>query len=158
MSVRRHRVLVVVTDSAKRAALTRALRFAGYTVSGAATFPTARNRLLAHPPDVLISDIRLRAYNGLHLVVRKPKAVKGAIVMDTQRDPVLAEDALRLGAVYLVKPVRPTQVCRQVSWILDGVSPATVAERLPAVSTRKTRTSGVRKRKTRTSARTASSR
>ena len=119
MSARRHRVLAVLTDPAERAALTQALRADGYTVFSVSTFSGARKRLSTTSPDFLISDVRLRQFNGLHLLVSsQPDGVKGAMVLGAQADAMLAVDATRLGAIFLVKPVNPAELCRHVSKIL----------------------------------------
>ena len=72
------------------------------------------------PPDVLISDVRLREFNGLHLALcARDDRVKGTIVMATPADVLLADEAARLGAVFLVKPVDLAEVCQHVSMILE---------------------------------------
>ena len=116
MSVRRLRVLAVLTDPAELLALTRTVRAAGYTVFSASTFSEARKRLSTTSPDVLISDVRLREFNGLHLLISsQPDTIKSAIVLDAQPDAMLAVEATRLGALYLVKPVTPAELCRHLS-------------------------------------------
>lgn len=132
MAARQHRVLTVLTDPTERAALTKALRAAGYVVSTASTFAGARKQLSTTSPDLLISDVRLQDFNGLHLLISsKNKGVKGAMVLDTQADAMLAVEATRLGATYLVKPVKSSELCRRVSTILE---PAGHAERTALAS------------------------
>lgn len=41
------------------------------------------------------------------------------MVLDAQADAMLADEATRLGATYLVKPVNPSELCRRVSQILE---------------------------------------
>ena len=41
----------------------------GHLVAAASSFPQARQLLQAVSPDLLIADIRLAAYNGLHLSI-----------------------------------------------------------------------------------------
>ena len=55
-------------------------------------------------PDLLITDVRLDAYNGLHLVAMAPRPIP-AIVVTGFADPSIEADARRLGADYLVKPI-----------------------------------------------------
>lgn len=52
------------------------------------------------------------------------------MVLDAQADAMLAVEATRLGATYLVKPVKSSELCRRVSNILE---PAGHAER-PALA------------------------
>ena len=120
MSASRRCVLAVVHDRAERAALIQALRAAEYTVVSAVSFTGALELLSITPPDVLISDIRLREFNGLHLALyARDYLVKGTIVMGTPADVPLADEATRLGAVFLVKPVDLAEVCMHVSMILE---------------------------------------
>ena len=120
MSARRHRVLAVLTDPAELLALTQTQRAAGYTVFSASTFSGAQKRLSSTSPDVLITDVRLREFNGLHLLISSPPdSIKSAIVLDAQPDAMLAVDATRLGALYLVKPVSPAELCRHLSKSLE---------------------------------------
>ena len=131
MAARQHRVLAVLSDPAELAALTKTLRAAGYAVSSASTFSGARKQLSTTSPDLLISDVRLQDFNGLHLLISsKTEGVKGAMVLDAQADAMLAVEATRLGATYLVKPVKSSELCRRVSNILE---PAGHAER-PALA------------------------
>ena len=102
-----HTILIVDRDPEALAFNVRILSGAGYRVVVATSFEEASSRLLASKPDVLIADIRLDAYNGLHLVFRArdefPHIV--ALVTDSWLDPVLQADAAALGVVYLVKPL-----------------------------------------------------
>jgi len=66
------------------------------------SFPAARTRLFAHPYDWLVTNLRLQAYNGLHLVhlagsARLPVRI---LVYSDQPDMSLAREAQRLGAFY----------------------------------------------------------
>ena len=122
---RRNRVLVVLTDPAELAELTQALTAAGHAVFSASTFSGARKRLTTTSLDLLITDIRLLEFNGLQLIISTPRdRLRGAIVLDAEPDPVLADDATRLGALYLTKPVPPSELCRRVSGILAPSEPA----------------------------------
>ena len=46
------------------------MREAGYGVTATADFQEAKRLLDAHGPDLLIADVRLGPFNGLHLVIR----------------------------------------------------------------------------------------
>ena len=97
--------LVVAPDDSDRAALVEALRHLGVAVHVAADFGAARDLLAAILPDVLITELRLGAYNGLHLVLRC-KAVRPqmrAIVLTRAADPVLEREAEQLDAELVVK-------------------------------------------------------
>ena len=60
-------ILLVEPDPNGARAAQAALRFMG-DVETCTEFRAARTRLLHQPPDLLITNLRLRAYNGLHLV------------------------------------------------------------------------------------------
>jgi DNA-binding response OmpR family regulator len=104
-------ILVVDNDRAALGGLVELLREQGYHVRSADSFEDAKRLLTAQYHDVLITDVRLGPYNGLQLVVRirhlQPSTV--AIVVTAFPDPVLAEEARRLGAAYAAKPLRPAE-------------------------------------------------
>jgi DNA-binding NtrC family response regulator len=101
------RILVVEDDSPLLAAVDRALTEAGETVVGCADFNTARAALRDGQFDAMITDVRLGDYNGLQLAVmaRDLQPDIRIIVYSGYNDPVLREEADRIGATYLVKPV-----------------------------------------------------
>ena len=105
-------ILVVSTDSTVLAGRVNALRRSGFSARASASFPDARRTLEdGPPPEVLVTDVRLGPYNGLHLVavarVEFPRTV--AIVIGGQ-DHVLEVEAAGLGARYLLAPVTPREL------------------------------------------------
>ncbi|HTM25755.1 MAG TPA: response regulator transcription factor [Vicinamibacterales bacterium] len=104
---RRH-ILIVDDDLSLLDALQRALSDdPGHEVVACSTFEEARRRLREQRFDVMITDVRLGAFNGLQLVVlaRDVNHATQVIVFSGYDDPVLRSEAEHLGAVYLVKPV-----------------------------------------------------
>jgi DNA-binding NtrC family response regulator len=102
------RILIVDDDLPLLDALERALRQAGQrAVVALSTFADARRILHDNRFDVLITDVRLGAFNGLQLAVlaRDQYPDIQLIVFSGFDDPVLRQEAEQLGAVYLVKPV-----------------------------------------------------
>ncbi len=102
-------ILVVSADPHVLSGRVTALRRAGFAARACSSFPDARRTLDEDPPpEVLITDVRLGPYNGLHLVavarVEFPRTV--AIVIGGQ-DHVLEVEAGGLGARYLLAPVTP---------------------------------------------------
>lgn len=79
----------------------------GYHVVTTTTFEDASAGLALSKPDAIIADIRLGAYNGLHLVFRArgmfPDVV--GIVTDATLDLVLQAEADAARVAYRVKPV-----------------------------------------------------
>jgi CheY-like chemotaxis protein len=120
-----HHLLVVSTDASVLSGRTSALTAAGYVVSGCAGFPDARQFLATGTsPDVLITDVRLGPYNGLHLVaisrVEHPRTL-GIVI--GQADQVLEAEARGLAARYLVGPVSGSDLVGAVADALMAPRP-----------------------------------
>jgi CheY-like chemotaxis protein len=115
------RILVVDDDRDTQEMLTIILQDAGYETITASTLHAAIDALEEEQPDLLITDVRLRGYNGLHLIATAPKPIP-AIVVTGHKDRVLEAAARRMGAEYLVKPVSPLKLLLAVREKLDGVS------------------------------------
>ena len=102
--------VLVVDDSSDRSEIVGSLRAGGYKVTSAGTFEQATNIIASTPPDVLVTELRLGAFNGLHLIVRsralRPSTV--AIVYTAFPDPVLEAESRRLNTDYLRRPVDPS--------------------------------------------------
>jgi DNA-binding NtrC family response regulator len=112
--MRPDRVLIVDDDGATRRGLVQLLAQAGYDATAVGTFDEARRIIGASPPDLLITDIRLEAYNGLQLILNSPRTIP-TIVITGFADPVLEAEARRGGAAYLVKPVQPLELLEVVA-------------------------------------------
>ena len=63
-------------------------------------FQAARARLLARPPDLLVTNLRLGAYNGLHLVHLALGTATRCVVYGSQNDEVLIRQVKAAGAFY----------------------------------------------------------
>jgi DNA-binding response OmpR family regulator len=115
-------ILVVDTNAAALAGRVELLRGAGYKATGAPTFETGRQLLETALYDLLITDVRLMAHNGLHLVVRGRvlRRAPTAIVLSSVPDVVDETEARRLGASYLAGPVDPDTLLAFVSKTLEG--------------------------------------
>ena len=102
-------VLVVEPDHVDRVLVHSALASAGFGVTTTNNYADANAALLARPPLVLVTTIRLGAYNGLHLALRgraeNPRMV--IIVTSSVPDAVLQRDAEEVGATFVLKPVTP---------------------------------------------------
>jgi len=109
-----HKILIVDDDAATREMVTLLLTYEGYETVTASDVPAAMHILAESPPDLLITDIRLDTYNGLHLIAMAPTPIP-AIVLTGFADPAIEADARRLGAEYLVKPVSPATLCAVVA-------------------------------------------
>ena len=63
-------------------------------------FRDARTRLLDQPPDLLVTNLRLQAYNGLHLVHLAAGTHTRCIVYSTYDDLMLAREVQAAGAFF----------------------------------------------------------
>lgn len=92
------------------------LEGAGFNVHAAATFSEARDSLDSTTPDLLLTQLRLGANNGLHLVIRgrlqSPRMQ--AIVTGRERDIGLETEARRSGAVFMQWPVDDAELLASV--------------------------------------------
>jgi hypothetical protein len=92
-------ILLVDPDAGSLRAARNALRHVA-TVEACSDFQAARGRLLAKPPDLLITNLRLQAYNGLHLVHLAAGTPTRCIAYAEYHDPVLAREVQAAGAFY----------------------------------------------------------
>jgi len=99
--------LVVEPNELDMVRVVSALSGAGFTVTATDNYHEAKNRLAAAPTLVLVTEIRLGAYNGLQLALRADSAVRRTVVVVTSEfpDPVLQRDADRVGATFALKPL-----------------------------------------------------
>jgi hypothetical protein len=97
----RERVLLVEPDKLRRAHLRDIVReVADVDVHG--DFVSARAHLFSKPYDWLVTDTRLGAYNGLHLVylAQASRLPIRSLVYADKRDLFLGQEAQRAGAFY----------------------------------------------------------
>jgi DNA-binding response OmpR family regulator len=96
----------------------------GHAPTAMSTFEQSRRELESRAYALLITDVKLEAFNGLQLVIRE--RVKGtgtrAIVIGDP-EPVLEAEAERQGAVYLELPVERTRFLAAVSEMLASQKP-----------------------------------
>jgi DNA-binding NtrC family response regulator len=99
--------MIVEPDDADRLFLSATLTSAGLHVTATESFSSARQLLVAQPPSILVTEIRLGAYNGLHLahLGRWLQPHMRLIVMSRFHDRVLRRDAEVMGAAFVQKPV-----------------------------------------------------
>ena len=117
---RRHHVVIVAQNPALATALLSWLGSAGYELAIVTTFAAAK-ALLETKPALVISELKLGEYNGLHLAL-KARAAGIPTVIVGPHDPVLQKDADDLGATYLTSVLRRSQVLDLVSEKLGGTA------------------------------------
>ena len=109
------RVLIIDDDEAYLRACTTILSEDGHDVVACGNFSDGRRRLALESFDALIADVRLGAYNGLHLItLAAPSMIK--IVLSAFLDTVIRRDAEQAGARFVIKP----SDCASVSALLPS--------------------------------------
>ena len=106
--------IVVDADLAELRKTEQALEHAGFVVMGAGSFAQAKSLLVSITPEIVIADIKLEAFNGLHLAalcaVWRPATP--FIATHNIYDTVLEADAKRLNASYVVKTPNREELTR----------------------------------------------
>ncbi len=109
MNDRRDRSVILLVDTrvASLRRLSDTLQRAGHCVVEATSFDDAKHALMIHEPGVLISALRLAAFNGLHLVHlgRLSNPDLEAIILSTDRDVALHDEIHLVGATLLIEPL-----------------------------------------------------
>jgi len=116
-------VLIVDSQPTQLDMCARTLTTIGYDVTAVTTFEGAKRRLAAPQPlTLLIADIRLGPYNGLHVALRARSLHPRICIIITDRayDPMLERQARQIGAMYVVKPVSAAKVAELVTQLLKG--------------------------------------
>ena len=90
-----YRILVLDDDEHALSGIVELLRDAGHHVTGAATYDAAKRLLAVSPFDLLVSDVRLRSFNGLHLVMqtRADHPEMAIIIITGYDDPLIDLEA-----------------------------------------------------------------
>src|SRR5215471_2405824 len=117
------RILVLDDDEHALSGIVELLRDAGHHVTGAATYDAAKRLLAVSPFDLLISDVRLRSFNGLHLVMqtRADHPEMAVMIITGYDDPMIELEAHRYRAELVRKPIRPAEFQAKVSAALNDV-------------------------------------
>jgi DNA-binding NtrC family response regulator len=102
------RILLVEVDVVARGLLERTVASLAH-VESHGRFEKARARLFCETFDFLVTNVRLGAYNGLHLVhlTAHDQDAPRAIVYTEKRDPGLAREVQEAGAFYEVSACLP---------------------------------------------------
>jgi DNA-binding response OmpR family regulator len=118
-----YRILVLDDDEHALEGFVELLRDAGYHVTGASTFESAKRLLGLEPFDLLITDVRLRGFNGLHLVmqVRAEHPDTEVIIISGYDEPLIELEASRHNAIFVRKPVMPSEFLKTVGQCLTNV-------------------------------------
>jgi DNA-binding response OmpR family regulator len=117
------RVLVLDDDEHALSGIVELLRDAGHHVTGAATYDAAKRLLALGTFDLLVTDVRVRSFNGLHLVKqsRTDYPEMAVIIITGYDEPLLELEASRYQAAYVRKPIRPSEFLETVNEALAKV-------------------------------------
>lgn len=131
------RLILIVEPDPRRELQTAALLFesAGFRVVSAGSFDEAKQLLKSDPPDVLVTELKLGPYNGLHLVVRSraDHPHMAAFVTSHFADTALAAEAARQNAAFLVRPFGDLDLLKAVqSAVAIRHAPMTVENEVPS--------------------------
>ena len=116
------RVIVVDDDRQVLRYLTELLQESGYDTVSCERFLDAKGLLATSRPDLLLTDLRLGAYNGLQLAIFARERHPGlpVVVLTGYEDPTLRDEAARAGASFLIKPVPRAILIEAVQKALAG--------------------------------------
>lgn len=117
------RILVLDDDENALAGIVELLRDAGHIVTGAATYDAAKRLLTVATFDLFIADVRLRGFNGLHLVRHSHQEYPemATIIITGYDAPMMELEAGRYGAAFVKKPLKPKAFLETVDRALGGV-------------------------------------
>ena len=114
-------ILIVDDDRPVLRYLTEILQDAGYDTLTCSRFQDAKALLATTRPALLLTDIRLGAFNGLQLAffARDHHPGLPVVVLTGYEDPTLREEARRSGAEFLVKPLTRAALVEAVQTALS---------------------------------------
>jgi DNA-binding response OmpR family regulator len=116
-------VILVDDDENALSGLAELLRTAGHDVTPATGYEEAKTLLAVSAYDLLVTDVRLRSFNGLHLVmkVRAESPDMAVMIMTGYDDSLMELEARRYNAEFIRKPIKPGDFLEAVSRCLTGV-------------------------------------
>jgi DNA-binding NtrC family response regulator len=118
-----YRILVIDDDEHALEGIVELLRADGHDVTGASAYESAKQLLATGTFDMLVTDVRLRAFNGLHLVmqVRNEYPDMAVAIVTGFDDPTMELEAGRYKAALARKPIKPQEFLRTISDALAGI-------------------------------------
>lgn len=118
-----YRILVLDDDEHALSGIVELLRDKGHHVTGAATYDAAKRLLAVSAFDLLITDVRLRSFNGLHLVMQThaDHPETAVIIITGYDDPMVELEAHRYHAELVRKPIKPVEFAGLVERTLSTV-------------------------------------
>jgi DNA-binding response OmpR family regulator len=113
----RHTVLVVDTHEPLLTRLVEILTAAGHHVVSCRCFEDGKRYLQRETPHAIVTELRLGAFNGLHLILlaRQKAPDIAAVVYSGSEDSGIRLDAASGGACYLDKETLPGSLLAHLS-------------------------------------------
>jgi DNA-binding NtrC family response regulator len=118
-----YRILVLDDDEHALTGIVELLQGAAYEVTGARSYEDANRLLECEPFDLFITDVRLRGFNGLHLVmrIRVDRPDVAVIIISGYEEALMEIESRRYEATFLRKPLHPVRFLETVAASLAGV-------------------------------------
>jgi CheY-like chemotaxis protein len=118
-----YRVLVLEDDENALAGIVELLSESGYDVTPTSAYEDAKRILSGTTFDLFVTDVRLRSFNGLHLVkkVREEAPETGVIIMTGYDEPLMQLEASRYSAQFIKKPIKTRELLECVRRSLSSV-------------------------------------
>ena len=118
-----YRVLVLEDDDNALAGIVELLAGSGYDVTPASAYEEAKRLLTASSYHLFLTDLRVRSYNGIHLVrkVREESPDTAVIIMTGYDEPLMQLEASRYNAQFLKKPIKSRELLDAVRKSLGNV-------------------------------------
>jgi DNA-binding response OmpR family regulator len=129
--IRRQQILVVSQSPKVGNSLLLWLGEAGYELSIVTTFQAAKVHLES-APHLVITELKLGDYNGLHVALRAKAVGIPAIVLGPE-DSVLEKDAKEFGATYIKSALRRKSFLELVETLLGEAHDRRWVPTLPTV-------------------------
>jgi CheY-like chemotaxis protein len=118
-----YRVLVLEDDVNALAGIVEMLSDNGYDVTSASAYEEAKLLLSENAFDLFVTDVRLRSFNGLHLVmkVRNESPETAIVIMTGYDEPMLELEAGRYNAQFVRKPIKAMDLLSAVRRSLSSI-------------------------------------
>lgn len=119
----RYSVLVLEDDENALAGIAELLTESGCDVRAVSAYDDAKNLLTLGSYDLFITDVRVRSFNGLHLVskLRKESPETAIIIMTGYEEPLIELEASRYNAIFIKKPIKAATLLEAVKRSLASV-------------------------------------
>jgi DNA-binding response OmpR family regulator len=119
-------IVLVMADARARRQMETLLGGERHLVAALSDFASAKELLRSVGPDLLVADVKLGAFNGLHVAARARLDHPNVPIIITHdaHDAVLEAEAARLGAVFVVRPLEDPKFLALVESLLGDGAPA----------------------------------